>query len=492
MKIPLPRAATVPSRSGISLASTASDIPSYENARLSPAIAENRVAESAFQSTPHPEDSNLNMIPEQLSSTYRPLPVWLKVFVGVLATGITTLPSWRKHTLLTIFRRAPHLTVWLANWVSHHYGSLVMGIFPWSRFVRFLAKTLLIYLVMLTVVQESIPKLRPTRIATADLAAKYHLPSKLSRYDYPTGANETGCRVHWIQMEPSPDDDSTVTRRFDAVYVNHGFGASSLSWLPVFPSLSHKVARGAVMGHDAPGFGFTDRLMNDVRFYSIENSAALGATLLRSSGILRNETASNVLLLGHSMGCLTTLYMATQLDPAVELHIVLVAPAFGLLPAGIRRVRRWWGPLPVVATSAACYGLRRLVGRSNFWLNGLKVAWGNPKRLKGSDGLRYQWPSIGKGWERGLINFAHIQGSGLTLGRYANEQELLRDVLNMPNVRGIHVISGSSDRIMRSKRIRQFLSGFPNITVTEIDGLGHNPFEEDCDLFMEALQVVLP
>jgi pimeloyl-ACP methyl ester carboxylesterase len=477
----------------MSLASAASDIPSYENARLSPTIVESRAAESAFRAIPHPEDSNLNTIPDQLSPTYQPLPVWLRVFVGVLATCITTYPSWKKHTWLMIVRRAPHFTVWLANWVSHHCASLVMGMFPWSRFIRFLAKTVLSYLVMLAVVQESIPKLRPTRIASADLAAKYHLPSKLSRYDYlTTGANQTGCRVHWIQLEPNPDDDSAANRKFDAVYVNHGFGASSLSWLPAIPSLSRKVARGAVLGHDAPGFGFTDRPMNDLHFYSIENSAALGTKLLQSSGIRRNTTSPNVLLLGHSMGCLTTLCMATQLDPAMELDIVLVAPAFGLLPAGIRRVRRWWRPLAVVATSAACYGLRRVVGRSNFWMKGLRVAWGNPNRLKSSDGLRYQWPSIGKGWERGLISFARVQGSGLTLGRYTKERELLRDVLNLPNVRGVHVITGSNDRIMTTKRIRQFLLGFPNVTITEINSLGHNPFEEDCELFMETLQAVLP
>ena len=42
----------------------------------------------------------------------------------------------------------------------------------------------------------------------------------------------------------------------------------------------------------------------------------------------------------------------------------------------------------------------------NFWRKGLELAWGDPKKLYDSDVLRFQWPSIGKGWEDGLVTFA--------------------------------------------------------------------------------------
>ena len=31
---------------------------------------------------------------------------------------------------------------------------------------------------------------------------------------------------------------------------------------------------------------------------------------------------------------------------------------------------------------------------------------GDPLRLTDSDVLRFQWPSVGQGWEDGLLNFA--------------------------------------------------------------------------------------
>ena len=63
------------------------------------------------------------------------------------------------------------------------------------------------------------------------------------------------------------NDGTTVSNVFDAVYVNHGFGALALSWLPAMPKLARAFggssAAALVLGHDAPGFGFTDRLEED-------------------------------------------------------------------------------------------------------------------------------------------------------------------------------------------------------------------------------------
>ena len=74
---------------------------------------------------------------------------------------------------------------------------------------------------------------------------------------------------------------------YDAIHFNHGFGASSLSWLPAIPSLTKRLNARVGLAHDAPGFGFTDRpttnIMNEdtaLTPYSSAGNAALGNAIL--------------------------------------------------------------------------------------------------------------------------------------------------------------------------------------------------------------------
>jgi pimeloyl-ACP methyl ester carboxylesterase len=163
--------------------------------------------------------------------------------------------------------------------------------------------------------------------------------------------------VHSIQFTQSPPSTSTITAKYDGIYLHHGFGASSLSWLPILPTLVDRLGNGKARGiaHDAPGFGFTDRPDGDVsgglQQYGTENNVGIGLALLKeslmdvdsmssgvggsggggSSAVEADETKS-IAIFGHSMGCKAALLMALhchvhkqfQLRPRL---VVLVAPA---------------------------------------------------------------------------------------------------------------------------------------------------------------------
>ena len=178
--------------------------------------------------------------------------------------------------------------------------------------------------------------------------------------------------VHYLEYANSNESDdnhvSTASGEervyaYDAIHINHGFGASSLSCLPVIPSLTDRLNARVCLAHDAPGFGFTDRpttyIKNeDTAFapYSSAGNAALGNAILmnRMENIFANVTGADesdvdptidtakggdtrrrkrVALFGHSMGAASTLKMAQSLSSDIEKTIVLVAPALvGNLP----------------------------------------------------------------------------------------------------------------------------------------------------------------
>jgi pimeloyl-ACP methyl ester carboxylesterase len=139
------------------------------------------------------------------------------------------------------------------------------------------------------------------------------------------------------------------------------------------------------------------------------------------------------------------------------------------------------------------FGLRRLVGGTpNFWKKGLASAWGDPKRLSESDVLRFQWPSIGIGWEQGLLNLVrHKLSSSASSSAVLNDEQLLHQVSNMKDTKVV-IIYGSKDRIVRfegavAEKVKQ---EFPNCHLVRMEGLGHDPFEEDVDGFLTELKAV--
>ena len=104
----------------------------------------------------------------------------------------------------------------------------------------------------------------PSRVTTQYLARNGKLPSSLSKYEAVTPiAIDDGASiligVHSIQytQQTSKSDSQQINPKYDGISLHHGFGASSLSWLPVVPSLVDCLGSSKAPGvaHDIPGFG---------------------------------------------------------------------------------------------------------------------------------------------------------------------------------------------------------------------------------------------
>lgn len=125
-------------------------------------------------------------------------------------------------------------------------------------------------------------------------------------------------RVHSIRFA------NRKNNKYAAIY---GFGASSLSWLPVLLTLVDRLGACVGIAHDAPGFGFTNHPNADsvggLKQYRTENFVGIGMALLdkaTTGGSYNVEitakpaeddaTVKNVAIFGCSMGAKATLLMA--------------------------------------------------------------------------------------------------------------------------------------------------------------------------------------
>lgn len=445
------------------------------------AAAEDSASASASASliTARADEPNLYNIPSELRTTYQPLPTPVRLATVLLSMLISAVTTWRK-SLSSLWLRPLLATFHDANW---------------KKVLSFAAKTLLITVATNTVLQDIL--LPPSRVSMQALVNQYTLPSKLSRYEKMTlDSQGTQLGVHFLECHSSTPKEA----KLDAIYLNHGFGASSLSWLPVVPPLVDRLQARVALGHDTAGFGFTDR-PDDLEGYTSYTSAKIGLAVLQSRLSQDQDEQKYVLLMGHSMGSLATLRMALDLPQHVKQRIILVAPALGLFPRNstpetdsVKKTppstaKKWRSRLTTVPKRLllempVSYALRRAVGTPGFWREGLKLFWGDPKILSDSDVLRFQWPCVGKGWEQGILSFAQAQ-----LLPSRSDQELLQQVLD----RGIQVdvVVGAKDIVVRPSTIRKFLEPFPTVRIIEMEGLGHDSFEEDVDGFMSVVENLL-
>ena len=469
--------------------------------------------------TPREDEPNLFEIPSNLSPIYRAIPIWLNLLVSATSLAV-------------VARRI--------------ISSLIQGIpLEWTvkRVMLLTFKYIVLWSVARVVVQETL--YFPSRVTTQYLASQESLPSVLSKYETVTpipssSNNDTLDRipivVHFIQHT------NTKNKRYAAVQFHHGFGASSLSWLPILPSLSDQLGARVGIAHDAPGFGFTDRPNADsvegLEQYKSENSVGIGLALLKDA--IESQTNENgdinddkdeeneIAIFGHSMGTKAALMtaLACGSDKSLRMRprlVVLIAPALegvtlpskkrkktkAEIPKNITGARRWLASFWIVWRKIFVdwpfqYVLRRLVGYVNccvlilkhflhevlnflvnstkdIWRRGLKLAWGDPQRLTDSDVLRFQWPSIGRGWERGLISFTRAVQS-------SDDVSLLREVSKMPNATVV-IVYGSNDNVVKiNGKVSDMLkTEFPTIKLLRMDGLGHDPFEEDKKTFLSEL-----
>ena len=188
--------------------------------------------------------------------------------------------------------------------------------------------------------------------------------------------------IHYLRYDrdtssSASDSKTQQSAQFQAIYANHGFGASSLSWLPVLPRMVDRLRAWGGGGHDAVGFGFTDRPKGNIPWkshdveskddddndteethivkptlsqrlapYSTQASSTIGTTLLQhvltqpsvdkntevasDKGADEEDEEKPVILMGHSMGALATLKMALAMPSTTRKWIILVAPALGM------------------------------------------------------------------------------------------------------------------------------------------------------------------
>ena len=426
---------------------------------------------------PRPDEPYLYNIPSDLYPTYRPLPFSTKMGTALLSVAIAAITTWKKTEL------------WLPPFLSFRKGH-------WKKLVWFFVKAISLTIATNCMVQDVF--FPPSRVSIQTLMSRYFLPSKLSQYrvlQIPQDLHDMNTTkdlgVHFLEY-PYYHNNGT---RWDAIYVNHGFGASSLSWLPALPKLVEHFQAGIGLGHDAAGFGFTER-PTSLQGFTSEASARTALALLNARLQRQDENATkSVLLLGHSMGCITTLRMALEMDESIQQRIVLVAPALGISPRNGKtgrgrskhRVdalpRRILSPAQSVLEAPVAYILRRVVGGRKFWRRGLKAVWGDSTRLSESDVLRFQWPSIGRGWERGLVSFARAQSLPVEL----SDHDLLQKVLERPNLVSLDVIVGTKDRVVPPAQVRRFFSAFSGIKITKMEGFGHDPFEESVENFIQVV-----
>lgn len=442
---------------------------------------------------PVPDEPNLFFLPNDLRPAYGSVPLLVQFGVGCLSAIVAAF--WSLAGGSNVLRAR---FTWMQLFLH------------WKTVVTWFLETAVLFAMSRLVLQEL--GWPPARIPVSVLQERYYLPSRLSRYDADLG-------IHYLHVTHSAESRRTSTVVFDALYVNHGFGASSLSWLPALPVLTARLNCRHGLGHDARGFGFSAR-SSSLKDYTSEASAQVGLHLLlqqqphASPGTTEDRTIaastpSNLVLLGHSMGAATTLRMARKLQEQGHnhrQHIVLVAPALGLRKqtiqqasptSGVAQRRRWWQPvrflvgsvktiLSNVAGRMARWTLRRVVGTRGFWRRGLSLAWGDPNRLTDTDVLRFQWPSILTGWEQGLLDFARAQG----LPVLESDQELLDQVLQDPNTQ-VSVMLGSNDRVVRPEHVHKFFQKYPAVKVKVLPGLGHDPFEEDVHGFVDEVEKLL-
>jgi len=448
----------------------------------------------------------LNDIPSELSPCYRSVPLLLRGLLFSLSTAIS------------VFR----------NLAGKHMR---------LRFI--VLQSLLGTLVSNILVEDLL--FAPSRIGTEKLASKYNLPSPLSQLEtvVPLFSKHSSVwdikdeedlatafepfeLVHYLRYD-APQKDASPPR-FDVIHASHGFGASSLSWLPALPTLVDRLGARVGLAHDAPGFGFTSRppvnRKRDLIRYTPATSAGLGVSIVQT--VTGGAPApSSVVLFGHSMGALSCVRMGLTFPESTKVKIVLVSPAvlfknestiakkqptitddqhtlasndnsaIVTLPKRFLRLRLlleqlfFTIPKQILLEIPLSYFLKRLVGNGKLWRSGLRAAWGNPSRVTENDVKRFSWPSIGKGWEKGLINFALAMASCKE-----SEVELLKRVVSHPNV-SLFIVHGTKDNVVpisNSRRLVKACGGEDVVPLIEMPGLGHDPFEENVELFVSLVK----
>ena len=474
-------------------------------------------------------DDWLNDFPKGISPDYRPIPWYLRAWINV--SSITSSIVLSNISLYAFIR------------------SLFSANVKWKTLIKVILRAWLISFSTTAVLQDFF--FSPSRIPLSQQMEEFKLgnhrllPSRYSNLETVSvtkpallgtsssipdiqsntddfekhDINNTSLVTHFLRVEGRAASISCHDEEnsYDILHCSHGFGASSLSWLP---SLSPMVERFRVkvgLAHDAVGFGFTERPdeSSDLGSYSLYTSAKIGIQLVNEemheirkrmdTGEGCPSHCSRIILLGHSMGCFTTLRMAMDMHHMFDgIKVILVSPAISSRETHQspcswdekKDVRSTFSPMMVAFGSLfrkfviyppLKYILRHVVSSHSFWKRGLSSAWGDPKRLNERDILRFRWPAVAMNLEMGLIAFARAQAKKLYCYK-GGELQLLKDVTQLPNV-NVSIVHGTNDPIVPISNSESLAAvvGMTSLQLLKIDGLGHDPFEEDVVKFLKII-----
>lgn len=291
------------------------------------------------------------------------------------------------------------------------------------------------------------------------------------------------------------------------VHLNHGFGASCLTFDLLLESLTISLdnvldpAIGlSMVAHDRIGFGLTERPTARQPYYGRDFNARVATDLCTA---VRRSPTARIVLVGHSLGGVVSTLMALDADIEVA-ALVLLAPAF-VLPASS-------APHAVAiragATLGACAArfpnllellwpvLTLLLQLPVFWRLGLRLMYADPSMLSASTLLRYRWPSQLANAASGILRF--VLGDLALLPRQSKSRWALAraSVLNRPATQTgglsdvelivrlndlgtpVLLLQGLQDRLVPPENTRRLASLLEHAQLVEIDRCGHMPQEE--------------
>ena len=307
----------------------------------------------------------------------------------------------------------------------------------------------------------------PTRLSDRELRHT-HVPCKLSKFE------DGGHFLYYENGNENQDFD------FSGVSLHHGFGASSLSFLPSLQLICEGVNARCVYAPDAEGFGFGSR------------SRRSRSRQQQSPFQNQNQSHKPVIIIGHSMGCREALRVAASTTGSSKKIVLLVAPAIIKKKIQQKKTLRFPSRLKSLITLMLYPPFRllikRIVASERFWRSGLS------KAMTGgvvSDDVvqRYRLPSLVQGWERGLFDFVTRKGkdSGNEGGK--GGWELLSSVASETGTRVI-ILHGKEDSIISVRNSKKLIEGNDQIELVELEGVGHVPHEEDVNLFVDCVKKV--
>lgn len=435
----------------------------------------------------------LNDFPPGISPDYKPIPLAVKILLNASSVGLSAV-------------------------IENGFK------LSWKAILQLIGKAVIFSFTATTLMQDLFYK--PSRISLSQQVTEFNgggrnlLPSMYSNLqpiaakfssksctDLVNGidtvqnnADELSLVTHFLRYDGKKDNKEEWA--FDALHCSHGFGASSLSWLPALPLLVDSLKAKIGLAHDTAGFGFTERpdAEKDLSLYSLDTSGAIGSNLMIQEVNKRQNLSSgkSILLFGHSMGSIPTLLMAQNLHSCFErIKIVLVAPAimvsqsnptdeshslkkrkpFRYIQKYIRRA---------IIEPALRYIIRRIITSQSFWKKGLQSAWGDSNKLSDEDIKRFRWPAIAMNVESGLVSFSRAQIERMKTIK-GGDLMLLKNVSNLKNV-SISIIHGTKDAVIPISNSEKLIGLIPSINLYPMIDQGHDPFEEDIPEFVDLVQ----